>query len=39
MLKMTEERGMSEANWTVGRVAQRTGVRVSALHFYEKKVL
>ena len=30
---------MSEANWTVGRVAQRTGVRVSTLHFYEKKGL
>lgn len=30
---------MENANWTVGKVAQRTGVRVSTLHFYEKKGL
>ena len=30
---------MAEATWTVGRVAQRCGVRVSALHFYERKGL
>ncbi len=30
---------MSEANWTVGRVAKRCGVRVSTLHFYEQKGL
>ena len=30
---------MPEANWTVGRVARRCGVRVSALHFYERKGL
>jgi MerR family transcriptional regulator, redox-sensitive transcriptional activator SoxR len=28
-----------EANWTVGKVAQRCGVRVSTLHFYEQKGL
>lgn len=26
---------MASADWTVGRVAERTGVRVSALHYYE----
>lgn len=26
-------------NWTVGKVAQRSGVTVSALHFYERKGL
>lgn len=26
-------------NWTVGKVAQRSGVAVSALHFYERKGL
>ena len=30
---------MAEANWTVGKVAQRCGVRVSTLHFYEEKGL
>lgn len=30
---------MAAYNWTVGRVAQRSGVRVSALHFYESKGL
>ncbi len=30
---------MSEANWTVGKVAQRCGVKVSTLHFYEQKGL
>ena len=30
---------MSEASWTVGRVAKRCGVRVSTLHFYEEKGL
>jgi MerR family redox-sensitive transcriptional activator SoxR len=30
---------MAEANWTVGRVAARCGVRVSTLHFYEEKGL
>ena len=30
---------MAEANWSVGRVAKRCGVRVSALHFYERKGL
>ena len=30
---------MENSNWTVGKVAQRTGVRVSTLHFYEKKGL
>ncbi len=30
---------MAEANWTVGRVAERSGVRVSTLHFYEKRGL
>ncbi len=30
---------MTEANWTVGRVAKRCGVKVSTLHFYEKKGL
>jgi MerR family redox-sensitive transcriptional activator SoxR len=27
------------ANWTVGKVAQRCGVKVSTLHFYEQKGL
>ena len=30
---------MSEATWTPGRVAQRCGVAVSTLHFYEEKGL
>lgn len=30
---------MAEANWSVGRVAKRCGVRVSTLHFYEEKGL
>jgi MerR family redox-sensitive transcriptional activator SoxR len=30
---------MSEANWSVGRVAERCGVKVSTLHFYEDKGL
>ena len=30
---------MQDAIWTVGRVAKRCGVNVSALHFYEKKGL
>ncbi|NCF18174.1 MAG: redox-sensitive transcriptional activator SoxR [Haliea sp.] len=30
---------MEDSNWTVGRVARRCGVKVSTLHFYEKKGL
>lgn len=30
---------MADGNWTVGRVAQRCGVKVSTLHFYEEKGL
>lgn len=30
---------MKEATWTVGKVAQRCGVKVSTLHFYEDKGL
>ncbi|PCH61295.1 MAG: redox-sensitive transcriptional activator SoxR [SAR86 cluster bacterium] len=30
---------MQQANWTVGKVAQRCGVKVSTLHFYEAKGL
>lgn len=30
---------MQESNWTVGKVAQRCGVKVSTLHFYEQKGL
>jgi MerR family redox-sensitive transcriptional activator SoxR len=30
---------MDTANWTVGKVAQRCGVKVSTLHFYEQKGL
>lgn len=30
---------MSEASWSVGRVAERCGVQVSTLHFYEQKGL
>ena len=30
---------MSKANWTVGKVAERCGVKVSTLHFYEQKGL
>ena len=30
---------MENANWSVGRVAQRCGVKVSTLHFYEDKGL
>ena len=30
---------MKEASWTVGKVANRCGVKVSTLHFYEQKGL
>ena len=30
---------MENSNWTVGKVAQRCGVKVSTLHFYEQKGL
>ena len=30
---------MEDSNWTVGKVAQRCGVKVSTLHFYEQKGL
>ena len=30
---------MTESIWTVGKVAQRCGVKVSTLHFYEEKGL
>jgi MerR family redox-sensitive transcriptional activator SoxR len=30
---------MEAANWTVGKVAKRCGVRISTLHFYEQKGL
>ena len=30
---------MQSGNWTVGKVAQRCGVKVSTLHFYEQKGL
>jgi len=30
---------MAEATWSVGRIAERCGVKVSTLHFYEKKGL
>jgi MerR family redox-sensitive transcriptional activator SoxR len=30
---------MKDAHWTVGKVAQRCGVNVSTLHFYETKGL
>ena len=30
---------MHNANWTVGKVAQRCGVKVSTLHYYERKGL
>jgi len=30
---------LENSNWTVGKVAQRCGVRVSTLHFYEEKGL
>lgn len=30
---------MDKANWAVGKVAQRCGVKVSTLHFYEQKGL
>ncbi len=30
---------MADANWTVGKVAKRCGVKVSTLHFYEQKGL
>ena len=30
---------MEEANWSVGKVAKRCGVKVSTLHFYEQKGL
>jgi MerR family transcriptional regulator, redox-sensitive transcriptional activator SoxR len=30
---------MTEASWSVGRVAKRCGINVSTLHFYEQKGL
>ena len=30
---------MDGSNWMVGKVAQRCGVKVSTLHFYEQKGL
>ncbi len=30
---------MTDATWSVGRVAKRCGINVSTLHFYEKKGL
>ena len=30
---------MAEGDWSVGRVAQRCGVKVSTLHFYERQGL
>lgn len=30
---------MAEANWSVGKVAKRCGINVSALHFYEQQGL
>ena len=30
---------MAESNWSVGRVAERCGVKISTLHFYEEKGL
>jgi len=30
---------MAEGNWSVGRVAERCGIKVSTLHFYEEKGL
>ena len=30
---------MKDSGWTVGKVAQRCGVNISTLHFYEKKGL
>ncbi|MEW6983689.1 redox-sensitive transcriptional activator SoxR [Colwelliaceae bacterium 6471] len=30
---------MQEANWTIGKVAKRCGIKVSTLHFYEQKGL
>jgi len=30
---------VKEATWTVGKVAQRCGVKISTLHFYEQKGL
>ena len=30
---------ISTSNWTVGKVAKRCGVKVSTLHFYERKGL
>ncbi|SET07152.1 redox-sensitive transcriptional activator SoxR [Thalassotalea agarivorans] len=30
---------MQEANWSVGKIAKRCGVKVSTLHFYEDKGL
>ena len=30
---------MTSSNWTVGKVAKRSGVRISTLHFYETKGL
>ncbi|MGS2723086.1 redox-sensitive transcriptional activator SoxR [Porticoccus sp. GXU_MW_L64] len=30
---------MKESNWTVGKVAERCGIKVSTLHFYEAKGL
>lgn len=36
---MTKATGITEASWSVGRVAKRCGVKVSTLHFYEQKGL
>ena len=30
---------MAEATWSVGRIAQRCGVKISTLHYYEEKGL
>ncbi|MFT5481780.1 MAG: hypothetical protein ACI9GW_000425, partial [Halieaceae bacterium] len=32
-----KEIAMESSGWTVGRVAKRSGVKVSTLHFYEQK--
>jgi len=36
---LKKEFGMTEATWSVGRVAKRCGINVSTLHFYENKGL
>lgn len=33
------ENQMTEATWSVGKVAKRCGIKVSTLHFYEEKGL